>query len=293
VPNLGQDRDIKGHFEDLDLAEKMVGHHLVMGTKESKDKWKNPAKKVDYDFAPKLDIDMRRTESSIDQIETREGHKFEPWNFVQTESEVQSDPVCSSAGCTQYKHPKKERGYDIDYPVVNLGTDKDISDHFTDLALAEKIVGHKWDFKLEKPPINPAKKTLYDYNPTLDGDMITAKHSLDLAEDITGKHYAEWMGVQTDADLQSDPVCSSAGCWHSAWFKHQSDKVIQYPDPVADGYDKDIAVTLKNEKEASANLGINWNPWDGASNAPKPKGPARVRSVSEIMDWIKEKEGAE
>jgi len=66
VPDLGQDRDIKGHFEDLDLAEKIVGHHLIMGTKESKEKWANPAKKVDYDFAPKLDIDMRRTEGSID-----------------------------------------------------------------------------------------------------------------------------------------------------------------------------------------------------------------------------------
>jgi len=166
VPDLGIDRDIKGHNEDLDLAEKIVGHHLIMGTKESKEKWANPAKKVDYDFAPKLDIDMRRTEGSIDQIETREGHKFEPWTFVQTTAE--SDPICSSAGCDQYKHPKKERGYDIDYPVVNLGEDRDISDHFTNLNVAEKIVGHKWDFKLEKPPLNPAKKTKYDYSPKLD-----------------------------------------------------------------------------------------------------------------------------
>jgi len=73
----------------------MVGHKLIMGTKESKAKWANPAKKVDYDFAPKLDKDMRNTEASIDTIETRGGHKFEPWNFVQTTS----DPICSSSGC--------------------------------------------------------------------------------------------------------------------------------------------------------------------------------------------------
>jgi len=122
--------------------------------------------------------------------------------------------------------------------------------------------------------------------------MITSANSLEKAEDITGHKYAEWMNVQTDADLQSDPVCSSAGCWHSAWFKHQADKVIQYPDPVADGYDTEIGVSLNNEKAASAELGINWNPWDGASNAPKPKGPARVRSVDEVMAWIEKKEEA-
>jgi hypothetical protein len=201
-----------------------------------------------------------------------------------------SDPICNSAGCTQYKHPKKDRGYDIDYPVVDLGQDRDISDHFTDLNLAEKIVGHHWDFKLEKPPINPAKKTLYDYSPALDGDMIVSKNSLDLAEDITGNKYAEWMGLQTDADIKSDPVCSSAGCWHSDWFKHQADKVIQYPDPTADGYDKDIAITLKNEKDASASTGYTWDPWEGASNRPKPKGPSRVRTAAEAYEWSKDNE---
>jgi len=53
-----------------------------MGTKESKAQWANPAKKTMYDYAPKLDKDMRNTAGSIDQIEDREGHKFEPWNFV-------------------------------------------------------------------------------------------------------------------------------------------------------------------------------------------------------------------
>jgi len=40
---------------------------------------------------------------------------------IDSEVDVNSDPICNSAGCTQYKHPKKDRGYDIDYPVVNLG----------------------------------------------------------------------------------------------------------------------------------------------------------------------------
>jgi len=53
-----------------------------MGTKESKAQWANPAKKTMYDYAPKLDKDMRNTAGSIEQIEDRENHKFEPWNFV-------------------------------------------------------------------------------------------------------------------------------------------------------------------------------------------------------------------
>ena len=49
--------------------------------------------------------------------------------FVSTETNAiklseKSDPICSSAGCGQYKHPKKDRGYDIDYAVVY----KDMSD---------------------------------------------------------------------------------------------------------------------------------------------------------------------
>jgi len=190
VPDLGVDRDIQGHNEDLAVAEKMVGHHLIMGTKESQAKWKNPAKKTLYDYAPKLDRDMRNTEASIDQIERREGHRFEPWNFVQLES----DPICSSAGCTQYKHPKKKPDHDVDYPVANWGDlDVDIADHFDNLKIAEKIRGHHWDFILEKPPLNPAKKTLYDYSPKLDNDIVDSQNNLEGAEDRLNHDYAAWM----------------------------------------------------------------------------------------------------
>jgi hypothetical protein len=57
-------------------------------------------------------------------------------SLVQTDADIESagmtssDPICSSAGCTQYKHKKKERGYKINYPVPNFGADKDINDNF-------------------------------------------------------------------------------------------------------------------------------------------------------------------
>ena len=41
-------------------------------------------------------------------------------------SEKTSDPICSSAGCTQYKFPKKKEDYPKDYPVPNFGVDEDV-----------------------------------------------------------------------------------------------------------------------------------------------------------------------
>merc|ERR1719450_2077926 len=75
---------------------------------------------------------------------------------------LESDPICSSAGCTQYKHKHKKLGYDIDYFVPHFGTDQEINDNFEDLKVAEKIQGHKLDFWGNGKWKNPAKKTLYN-----------------------------------------------------------------------------------------------------------------------------------
>ena len=71
------DRDIKGSLENMPVAEKIVGHQWTsMGTEEHKKKMENPAKKVDYNFAPKLDADMRSTKKHLSDTETRLGHKW-------------------------------------------------------------------------------------------------------------------------------------------------------------------------------------------------------------------------
>jgi len=178
VVDLGVDRDIVGAHEDLAVAEGMLKHKLIMGTDESKAKWKNPAKKTDYDYSPKLDRDMHDAATNLDLVEGKLGHKYEPWTFVQTQTDIESDPICSSAGCNQYKHPKKDPGYDKDYPVVNLGVDRDIIDDHENLPIAEKIVGHHWVWDDSDRP----KKIKYDYSPKLEGDMIDAKVNLDLVE---------------------------------------------------------------------------------------------------------------
>ena len=56
-------------------------------------------------------------------------------DFVQTD--IESDPICSSAGCTQYKHKKKELGYDIDYAVPDFGVDHEILASHASLDQAE------------------------------------------------------------------------------------------------------------------------------------------------------------
>jgi len=51
--------------------------------------------------------------------------------------QTESDPICSSAGCTKvWKH--KGLDYDIDYFVPNFGEDRDITDSKNSLAAEEK-----------------------------------------------------------------------------------------------------------------------------------------------------------
>jgi hypothetical protein len=57
---------------------------------------------------------------------------------LDAEINLESDPICSSSGCDQYKHPKsKEVKYDMDYPVPNFGMDRDIQGSFEDTKAAE------------------------------------------------------------------------------------------------------------------------------------------------------------
>jgi len=50
------DRDIMGSLDNLTTAEGVVGHKWVGIDKE---KWANPAKKVMYNYAPRLDGDIQ------------------------------------------------------------------------------------------------------------------------------------------------------------------------------------------------------------------------------------------
>jgi hypothetical protein len=110
-------------------------------------------------------------------------------SLIQTDAEVNtlSDPICSSAGCTQYKHKKKELGYKINYPVPSFGRDNDINDNFASLKLAESMVGEKFMIGHTGDKYkNKAKDTDYNFNPALDGDVISTLKNLGDAEKSVG-----------------------------------------------------------------------------------------------------------
>merc|ERR1712037_866523 len=128
--------------------QRMKSHVLALGTEASKAKWHNPAKDVDYNFAPKLDGDIITTNKNLADTETNLGHHWalavQLDSDMKVDSGLESDPICSSAGCTQYKHKKKELGYKINYPVPNFGRDHDINDNFASIKTAEGMIGHEF-----------------------------------------------------------------------------------------------------------------------------------------------------
>jgi hypothetical protein len=66
-------------------------------------------------------------------------------NLVTLDADIHldSDPICNSAGCTQYKHPDpKTDNWPINYGVPNFGMDRTISDGVENMKVAEGIVGH-------------------------------------------------------------------------------------------------------------------------------------------------------
>lgn len=54
---------------------------------------------------------------------------------------VESDPVCHSAGCTQYLHPKpaKKDVHPMNYFVPNFGRDEDVTTTFNSMIVAEDL----------------------------------------------------------------------------------------------------------------------------------------------------------
>jgi hypothetical protein len=107
-----------------------------------------------------------------------------------------SDPICSTAGCTQYGHPAPSPAQAqypppaaIDYFVPNLGKDADIATTANSLNIAEAMTHHT--MKMGTPEsaakwTNVAKDTLYDYNMKIDADVTSTQKHISDAEDRLG-----------------------------------------------------------------------------------------------------------
>jgi len=150
-----------------------------MGTDASKARWKNPAKDTLYDFAPPLEGNIIDSHNSLKIAEGIRKHKYE---LLQLDSQLESDPICSSAGCTQYKHPEsKAVSWPMNYGVPNFGMDRDIQGAFENLDAAEKIVGHHLVMgtaESKKKWANPARAIMYNFAPELDGEISTSIKNL-------------------------------------------------------------------------------------------------------------------
>merc|ERR1712046_177458 len=110
--------------------------------------------------------------------------------FVQTEA--MSDPICSSAGCTQYKHKKTPLGYDINYFVPDFGTDPDNETTANSIKIGEEARKHKLIMATPESRAkwhNVAKDTLYNFAPDIDEDMTSTANHLDLAQGMLGHNW--------------------------------------------------------------------------------------------------------
>jgi len=162
VPNFGADTNIVASMKNLDDSEKGLSHELKVH--------------VDGDGS---------------------------FTLLQTEAEMnlESDPICSSAGCDQYKHKTKPLGYNINYPVANFGRDHDINDNHASLGWAENSLNHKWTWKEYSPQPDPV--TYYDGGP-MDGDVAASIKHLNEQEGIHGSWDLppkDYVGIQLDENL--------------------------------------------------------------------------------------------
>jgi len=91
-----------------------------------------------------------------------------------------SDPIGSSIGITQYSHPERKAGYDMDYFVPNFGVDQDIKDMAKNLASTEEALSHKFVPKLKEDPHDTDYKVP---NFGVDRDIKDSFESLNNTED--------------------------------------------------------------------------------------------------------------
>jgi hypothetical protein len=224
VPNFGVDKEILASQLHEKKAEKQLKKKLVGDFFDDQ----TPKYKLDYkvpNFG--LDTDIKNTVSSLKSTEKKLGN----WNpkkdsdgaFVvptsvalQTNAELamESDPICSSAGCTQYEHPKMD-SHPVDYFVPNFGVDQGIIDHNTSLAIAEKQLKHK--LVIEDMPKIERDYPVVNYG--VDKDILETQASIAKSEADLGA----WTPKQDENGYWKVPEAFSA----SSYNYHDRDVFVQ------------------------------------------------------------------
>jgi hypothetical protein len=175
------------------------------------------------------DKDIKDSLENTGKAESQLNHV---WKAVQLENAeksdimIESDPICSTAGCTQYAHPPPKDSTTepppaaVDYPVPNFGKDPDMVSTMNSIKIAEEMNTHKLVMGTPESKAkwhNVAKDTLYDYHPSLDKDVISTNKHIAEAEDTLGFQMVQ---------LQDDPIGSSIGVTQ---YLHPGPKEKPYP----------------------------------------------------------------
>lgn len=139
---------------------------------------------------------------------------------------VQSDPICNSSGCTQYKHKHQKPDHDVDYPVPSYGPDQDIATTQKNIADLEVKFPESFaqiDSQVEREP-------LLTWSPT----AHKAGHKVDYFvpnfgakdEDIanTQKNIRELEAkypsfIQTDSEISREPLATWSPSSKKGGFK--------------------------------------------------------------------------
>jgi hypothetical protein len=94
-------------------------------------------------------------------------------NAEKSDIMIESDPICSTAGCTQYAHPAPKDSViepppaAVDYFVPSFGKDPDMAGTMNSIKIAEDMNKHKLIMGTPESKAkwhNVAKDTLYDFN---------------------------------------------------------------------------------------------------------------------------------
>ena len=112
--------------------------------------------------------DDKQEDEKKEQEEKKEEEKKDDAK-VQLDSE--SDPICHSAGCSQYLFPKPDakKLYPMDYFVPQFGVDPDVISTFNSLDVAQEQRDHIWHYVPETKP--KPEPTQYNDNMDLDADI--------------------------------------------------------------------------------------------------------------------------
>jgi len=216
VPDFGPAHEIRYTLNSIKTAEK--AQNYTIGASFG---WK-PKEDVPRDyFVPDfgVDEDILGVQSAIKSEEKIQGREWKPtqdangyWNVPEAADntsyayganyinnngagmgndgliQLESDPICASSGCTQFKHPDPPKDHPKDYFVPNFGQDHDVKATLENERIASKIVGKQWVFPTGTEEYkNAAKKVDYNFNPELSEDVRVTRNSEKIAESSVGQ----------------------------------------------------------------------------------------------------------